>query len=296
LQDRLFSTAAGKGGTMFHRALAIIVSLLISWHGLIALASAQEPKKEDNKNAPLSLSNMHLEVEALDTLHSLKATPEQMMEIQKLAKQTAQPSRKYKDPMVTDNYKQVLEDLHAALLLADDDDKIDSLFEQYDQLIQSEKPKFDDDYEVSEAASKAVPNILHQFKSGQIAELISNKAEEIGDPQDRLIGAMAQVRHATKDEWKSERDDAATQVGYLTAGLNSDKAKSIREQAVKLLDKARSLSDDDFGAQTQELTKQAKAIVGDTDPIDVLRHTVEYELARLLSNPRLVEVLKARLK
>ena len=281
---------------MFHRALAIIVSLTISVLGLASVAGAQDPKKDDKTESPLSLSNMHLEVEALDTLHSLKATPEQMMEIQKLAKQTAQPRRKYKDPMVTDNYKQVLEDLHAALVLADDDDKIDSLSEQYDQLILSEKPKFDNEYEISEAANKAVPKILREFKSAQIAELISNKAEEIGDPQDRLIGALAQVRHAKEDEWKSERDDAATQVAFFTAGLNTDKAKSIREQAVKLLDKARSLSDNDFGAQYQELMKQAKAIVGDTDPIDVLRHTVEYELARLLSNPRLVEVLKARLK
>src|SRR6516162_8333233 len=100
---------------MFHRAFAIIVSLTISVLGLASMAGAQDPKKDDKKESPLSLSNMHLEVEALDTLHSLKATPEQMMEIQKLAKQTAQPRRKYKDPMVTDNYKQVLEDLHAAL-------------------------------------------------------------------------------------------------------------------------------------------------------------------------------------
>jgi hypothetical protein len=281
---------------MFHRALAIIVSLLISWLGLIALASAQEPKKDNDKDAPLSLTNMHLEVEVLDTLHSLKATPEQLMELQKLAKQTAQPSRKYKDPMVSDNYKKVLEDLHAALVLATDDDQIDNLFEQYDQLIQSERPKFDDDFEMSDAALKAVPKVMRQFKSDQIANLISNKAEEIGDPQDRLIGALAQVRHAKEDEWKSERDDAARQVGFLTAGLDTDKAKSIRKQAVKLLYKARQLNENDSGAQMMELMKQAKAIVGDTDPMDVLRHTVEYDLARLLSNPRLEQVLKARLK
>ena len=281
---------------MFHRALAIIVSLTISVLGLASVAGAQDPKKDDKKELPLSLSDIHLEVEALGTLYSLKATPGQMKELQKLAKQTAQPSRKYKDPMVSDSYKQVLEDLHAALLLATDEDQIDNLYDQYDQLNQSDKPKFDDEYEISEAAHKAVPKIVRQFKSGQIAGLLSYKADEIVDPQDRLIGALEEVRKAAKDEWQSVRDEAASDAGYLTAGLNMAKDKSIREQATKLLDKARRLKEDEFKAQKPDLEKQAKAIVGDLGPMEILRHTVEYDLARLLSNPRLAEVLKGRLK
>jgi hypothetical protein len=284
----------GKGGTVFHRALAIILSLTLTMFAPVALAWADD-KKDEKKEPSLSLSDMHLEVEALGTLYTLKATPEQMKEIQKLAKETMQSGRVYKDPMVNDNYKQVLEDLHAALALATDDDQIDNLYDQYDQLNQSDKPKFDDEYEISEAARKAVPKLVRQFKPGQIAGLISYKVDEIVDPQDRLIGALEDVRKAGKDDWQTIRDNAAYDVGYLTAGLNTAKDKSIRELAAKLLDKARKLNDEEFKTQKPELEKQARAIVGDLGPMDVLLHSVEYDLGRLLSNPRLEQVLKARL-
>src|SRR5579864_847355 len=276
---------------MFHRTLATVLSLTIATLGPATLAWGQDPKKEDKKEPALSLSEMHLEVEALGTLYTLKATPEQIKEIQKLAKQTVQSGRVYKDPMVSDEYKQVLEDLHAALVLATDDDQIDNLYDQYDQLNQSDKPKFDDEYEISEAARKAVPKLMRQFKSGQIAGLISYKVDDLVDPQDRLIGALEEVRKAAKDAWQTVRDDAAYDVGYLTAGLNTAKDKSIREEAAKLLDKARKLNDEEFKAQKTELETQAKAIVGDLGPMDILRHAVEYDLGRLLSNPRLEQVL-----
>jgi hypothetical protein len=198
--------------------------------------------------------------------------------------------------MVSDNYKQVLEDLHAALVLATDEDQIDNLYDQYDQLNQSDKPKFDDDFEISEAARKAVPKILRQFKSGQVAGLLSYKVDELVDPQDRLFAAFEEVRKASNEEWQSVRDDAARDVGYLTAGLDGPKDKRICEKAASLLDKARKLNDEEFKTQRAELEKQAKSLIGDLGPMDVLRHAVEYDLGRLLSNPRLAEALKQRLK
>jgi len=280
---------------MFQRISAIAMSLLVCWLSLAANLNAQEPKKDDKKEAGQSLTDIHMEVEALNTLYALKATPEQMKEIQKLAKQTSQPSRAHKDPMVSDSYKQVLVDLHAALVLATDDDQIDNLYDQYEQMNKSDKPKFDD-YELSEAARKAVPKLLRQFKSGQIASLLADKVDELVDPQDRLIGALEEVRKAAPDEWQGIRDDAATDAAYLASGVNAEKEKRIREQAAQLLDRARKLKDEEFTTQRPELEMQAKAIVGELGPIDVLRHAVEYDLARLLSNPRLAEVLRARLK
>ncbi|HEV3143146.1 MAG TPA: hypothetical protein VGZ47_04600 [Gemmataceae bacterium] len=282
---------------MFRRAWVIVVSLPIPWLCLAGALPAQDTKKDEKKESmPLSLTAMRLEVEALNSFYTLKATPEQMKEIQKLAKQTSQPGRNYKDPMVSDNYKQVLEDLHAALVLATDEDQIDNLYDQYDQLNQSDKPKFDDDFEISEAARKAVPKILRQFKSGQVAGLLSYKVDELVDPQDRLFAAFEEVRKASNEEWQSVRDDAARDVGYLTAGLDGPKDKRICEKAASLLDKARKLNDEEFKTQRAELEKQAKSLIGDLGPMDVLRHAVEYDLGRLLSNPRLAEALKQRLK
>ena len=56
------------------------------------------------------------------------------------------------------------------------------------------------------------------------------------------------------------------------------------------------LSDDAFEKQRTALEKEARALGNGVSSLDVLRHAVERALARLLSNPRLVPALEARLR
>ncbi len=59
---------------------------------------------------------------------------------------------------------------------------------------------------------------------------------------------------------------------------------------------ARALKDEEFKAERPELEKMAGEIVGNLSPLDVLRHVLAQDLAELLSNPRLVAAIDARLK
>jgi hypothetical protein len=62
------------------------------------------------------------------------------------------------------------------------------------------------------------------------------------------------------------------------------------------LSKARSLSEAEFKAKKEDLEKEARALVGDVGPDDLLRYHVQRNLAELLSNPRLETAIKAKLK
>jgi hypothetical protein len=70
----------------------------------------------------------------------------------------------------------------------------------------------------------------------------------------------------------------------------------MNDQVGALLQQARGLSKADFTKQLPELKKSARKIVGDVSALDVLRHQVEIDLATLLSNPRLPNAIRARMK
>ena len=84
--------------------------------------------------------------------------------------------------------------------------------------------------------------------------------------------------------------------GWVLAGTDADRAGRVADQAVALLSKARSLTDQEFKAQRDELEKAAREVASQATPDEVLRHVAERALAQLLSNPRLESALKARLK
>ncbi len=50
----------------------------------------------------------------------------------------------------------------------------------------------------------------------------------------------------------------------------------------------------EFKAQRDDLDKEARKVVGDVGPTDVIRHYMERALAELLSNPRLGAAVEAR--
>ena len=70
----------------------------------------------------------------------------------------------------------------------------------------------------------------------------------------------------------------------------------IEQKVTDLLDKAKKLSDAEFKAQHDALTKQARQIAAGADPIEGLRHWMQREIAGLLSNPATSEAISARLQ
>ena len=79
-------------------------------------------------------------------------------------------------------------------------------------------------------------------------------------------------------------------------GLDVDKADRVNDRVAALLIRVRSLTNEEFAKQQPDLDQAAAKIVGDVGALEVLRHYVEFDLANLLSNPRLAAALDARLK
>jgi hypothetical protein len=258
---------------------------------LAVRAAADESKKDAEPPA----GDLALEVNALRTLYYFKATPEQLRLLKKLAHDTADKPRERK-VKVSQEYREALGDLREALIDARDEDRIDNLDDKLDQLRESEKPDLDDGVDITAAARKRAPELFRQLKPSQVAAYIAQVSDEVIDPLDHLREALGQVRGWKASAWKAKRDEVAEQIGNLIAGLDADRAGRIQDEVKSLLDTARGLKDDEFKAQQPKLEKRAEEIVGDVASTDVLRHTVEYALAELLSNPRLEAAVDARLK
>jgi hypothetical protein len=266
---------------------------------LLALLTAACPAPaaaDDAKKDGLSLTDLSLEVNALLRMHYFKVTPSQMDRLQKLAKETAEKPRKRKAGQASDDLREALESLHGALVEDLDDDQIDSLEERLDDLREAEKPALDDDVEITDAARRRAPEVLRQLSARQVAAYIAANSDDLHDPLERLTEALAKAQELKARAWKELRDETAEEVGLLVAGLDEEKSEKVSSKALTLLSRARGLTAEEFRKQQPELEKEARRIVGDVQPTDVLRHAAEYALAELLSNPRLEAALKARRK
>jgi hypothetical protein len=236
-----------------------------------------------------------LEIQALRSLYLLHITPEQIKQLHKIAKEIAVPDRDRDKPRISDDYRRVLVNLRKALV-KENEEKVEELEDRLTELTDSESPELDDAVPVTTAARKRVPEVMRILRPQQLARYFGSAAEEIGDPQERLVAALELARTGKNDEWEVIRDDLADDLGWLIGGLDVGRSKTVHAEVVALLTKARNLKDTAFAKQRPDLEKAARAIGADVASSDVLRHAIERTLARLLSNPRLVEALEARLK
>jgi hypothetical protein len=253
--------------------------------------AADEPKKDGEP----SLGDLAVEVEALRGLYYFKFTPAQMEQLAKFAKETNQKPRPRKGK-ASKEYVQVLTDLRDALADASNEDLIDNLEDQLDQLQAGDKPQLDDGVEITDAARRRVPEVLRMLKAPQVANYISNVADEVPDPLDRLLGGFEKAG-LPENEWKEQSEEIAREVGWLVGGLDKKKAAQIQEQAAGLLARARTArqgGEAELKKEQGELEKAAEKIVGDIGPTQVLHHIVEHTLVELLSNPKLPDAIKAR--
>jgi len=253
---------------------------------------ADEPKAD--KEQPVN--EISLEVQALRTFHNFKLTDEQLKMAAKFAKETADPPRKRTAAKVNDEYRKTLTNLRAALIAADDDDKIGDLEEELDQITDKEKPKLDDSFDITKAARKRTPEIIKSLTVTQLATYYGSIAEDVHDPVAQLTEALEEVRGLEKKEWTDKRDEIADDVAWAVAGTDATASDKVRDKVTALLGKTHELSKDDFKAKKADLEKEAKAIAGDVGPDTLLRHYAEHSVADMLSNPRLEVAVKARMK
>jgi hypothetical protein len=270
---------------------------------LVALALTsclgQEPKNETKKETPVPLSQLSLEVTALQTLRFLDVNESQLKSLRQLTKQTLSKAQLRQDGKGTDKFRRALLDLHRVLVANNDQRPINELNNKLELIREEEKPQLDDEVLITDEARRRAADAGRLLSAGQVVSYLGLVAEEMDgplDPRERLIEAIANVRDLTPEKWKESQDGIAFTLGRLSAGVDAQKAERIGKETVQLLTVVRGLSDAEFKSQKPELERKAQKIVGEIGPFEVVRNVVEYTLAELLSNPRLPQVIDARLK
>jgi hypothetical protein len=277
-------------------ACGLKLALVVLVPAVFCVTSARTADESKKTNGPVTLNELSMEVNALEALRMFQFTPEQMKTLRKLAKTTSQEPGARQASKASDDYRTALVDLRNALVDNEDVERIDELRERLDKLRDAENPMFDDEVEITEEAGQHASEVLRFLSPRQVALFLAYQADAAPDPIERIVEALDKVRGLGPKEWKQAREEVATDVGRLVAGLDFDKASRVSDQVVQLLIQARAFKDEEFKTQRPELEKTARKIVGDLGPLEVLRHLVEQALAELLSNPRLPVVLEACLK
>jgi hypothetical protein len=247
------------------------------------------PKKDDATD----LNDVALEVNALQSLYSLRLNETQLQKLRALAKDTGQKTGSRTPAMASKEYREKLQALRTALVeLADE--RIDELNEQLDDLRESEKPTIDDGVEITEAARKAAPAVLKLLMVQQLKDYAESLGEALVDPQTTLADALSSVRDLNGKAWRDRREELVDQIVRLSAGVDAARSEKLADQLTALLSTAHALSDEEFKARKPKLEEAAHQLLGDLDPVQVMRNAVEYSLAELLSNPRLQAAIEAR--
>jgi hypothetical protein len=263
----------------------------------LASAAMLLPARADDEKADEDqpLHEISLEVQALRAFDDLGLTQDQLTLLAKLAKETAEPARKRAEPKASAEYRRVLKELRDARV-AEEEEQIEELEGELEELKAKEKAAVDDAVAVTKAARKRAPEVFRTFKAHDLAAYYGAVANSVRDPLTHLTTSLGAVRGLEKDEWRDRRDEIADEIAWLVAGADAAKWEKVSDKTAALLSKARALSDEEFKAQEKELEKSAKALVEGAGPDAVLRHYAEWELAELLSNPRLAAAVKARQK
>jgi len=268
------------------RLFVLIFPILI-----FAPCRAEEPSKE---GVPTP-SELALEINALRTLYYLRASPRQMEAMLKLAKSTAGPAKKRKKSKLSADYRHLMEQLREALV-EDDEERVDSLEDQLEGKTITESPEIDDGLAITDAARKHAPKLLKMFRSHQAAMFLGMCAEQITDPGERLQEALTKVRGWTLADWQDKREAIGEEIALLVAGVDKEKFGKVNDAVIDLLARARTMKDEEHAQKGGELRLAAEEIIGETGPTEVLRNFMEFELARMLSNPRLEAALQARIE
>jgi hypothetical protein len=234
-------------------------------------------------------AKLQLEVDALSSLSDLKLTPDQLSALKDLASDTA-GTLSEKPAAISDTYKAALDDTRRALL-GKDEDKIEAAEDKMGDLQDKEDPDSEPDVDQSETAKTKAETLLKRLSANQVANFVAQNADDLEDPTQLLLDAIHQCRGMSDDDFADLRDDTTEELGIYAAGINPSRPSAIAGKASRLLSRVHKLSADEYNDQQSALEDEARKLVGGLDPVNVLRHWLDDELADLLSNPELPQAI-----
>jgi hypothetical protein len=267
--------------------LACLVLASLGWNDLVAADEAKEQA---------GLSELSLQVNALQTLYEFEFTPAQMQAVLKLVRQSAAKPAVLPGVQATDKYRQTLTQLRDALIDANDSDRISSLQEKLGDLDDSEDPKLDNDVEITAAARRLAPEALKLLKPRQVTSFLDANQDVYSDPLELLLKGLDQSQTLADDDWKALVRETVDEVGWLLGGLDRKKARTVEQKVEQWLGQVRGLKEAEFKKRRADLEQAARQYVGLVPPTAVLHNIAERALAELLANPQSAAALEARLK
>ncbi len=309
---------------VYHRPAMIVIAPLCLL-GLPALfdndrgtALAQTEAKNANTTAitpaPEDSNHLSMEVNVLRTLYLLRGSdadlavgtqnPEQRLKtIEKQFASCPPKEDKQRDEAdISDEHRKVLVELRAALI-AEDDERIEELETQLRDLQDSEDYTLDDAVEITdEARRRALSFVRLHCTADQVIAYLASYGKDLPNPRTRLFAAMRvkkgdNAKRPSPEEWKEIRAFTIREVTWQIGGLNVEKGDQTGKRVGELLDKAYAMSDADLKKfkEAQALRNEARAIVDKVGPTDLLKHIIQQDVAEMLSNPRLIAAVDARL-
>ena len=261
---------------------------------MVSMCASAKAAEGEKKGKPIQ--ELVLEIKALETLYALTPTVSQLETLKKLAKDTGSKVPENEKLKLSGKLRKTLDELHAALVDATDNERIDQLSEQMEKLRDEEKVAWPEEYELTEEAQQKAAEAVRTFSARQIVVYLAQMAEDITDPFEQLKEAVHEVRGLSAEKWKEYREEVPPQIAQCAAGLDADKKQQISDQITQLLIVVRSLKEQEFKTQIADLEKKIRQILGDIGPTDVLRHVLESNFSELLANPGLPATINARLK
>ena len=221
----------------------IVGTALLGWYLAPSGSCAQSDKP--------SLTDLSLEVAALQTLYEFKMTLAQMEALRKLAPQTAPKSSTRDAGKGSDKLRKALTDYREALLKGDNEDHITQLKESLDALREAEKASLDDDVDLTDAARRRAPEVLRSLSVKQVSAYLNEY--EVPDPLERLLEALDKVTTLKDADWQELSEEIVDEVSWLMAGLDVKKGKLIAGKVDQFLVQVRNLKDKDFKSKWDPL-------------------------------------------
>jgi hypothetical protein len=150
-----------------------------------------------------------------------------------------------------------------------------------------------DDVQLTAAAREAAPRMLRLLTVSQTAAWIEAVADDIDEPLAELTDALADARTGSDEDFSALRDNVADDLALTVAGIDAQQDTRVAGEVVALLAKSRAMTAAEFAAKRPVLEHAAKTIIGDIDPLLIVRHRLERDAAELLANPRLGAAIDA---
>jgi hypothetical protein len=241
---------------------------------------------------------LQLQIAALTTIDELNLSAGQLRQLQTVSAGCADQTYIAPDePAGNDAYRAALVKLRDALAGADE-----SKIAQARADLQSAQSKggkaVETSVSLSEGARAIASSIVPMLSTSQYAKYIAIHANEIPDAADTLISALDQCRKGNDSDLVALRDHVTKQIDLLVFGVGPGEHPDLNGKIRALLDRARRMKDDEYQAERSDLHHSARKIVSghqarsDTE----LENWVDNQMAQLLSNPELSDVLVMRIK